>query len=108
MSVSGGRLNVQWREDAAVSQHYDAHKSAHWAGIELRDLLLARAHVDTYVQAVAVVWGDFVERKQQVNDVWLVHGDELVSWLEAQRMRRVHLPRVIDFFDEACANGLPS
>lgn len=105
LSISDGRLNVQWREDPAVNKPYDLQSTAHTA-VELHNLLLSRAHVETYVQAVVVIWGDFAQRKEKVKDVWFVHGDELVAWLEEQPHKRVFLPRVTQCLDEAWANGL--
>lgn len=107
LSASDTGLTVQWREDATVNKRYEPQRSVAHAAVELHDLLLERAHVNTFVQAVVVIWGSFPQTHEQVGNVWFVHGDALASWLTAQPLRSVDLSRVIASLDELCERGLP-
>jgi hypothetical protein len=72
------------------------------AAIGLKEALEGLGLRPPYVHAVAVVWGDFAQRRWEEENVAYVHGADLVDWLR-ERPRELQAERLGTVRDAVCA-----
>jgi hypothetical protein len=79
--------------------------------VGLSEVLKRRVGARPWVQAVAVIWGEFPQRVYESERVVYVHGLELVQWLESQpqrlseERRRVIFESIRDVAADAAGGG---
>lgn len=83
--VDGGRITLHRGEDERDSWYparpFDATVRA--AAYELQQRLLPATGIKWF-QGVVVLWSGFPQKEAQLDNVFVVHGDHLVDWLQAR------------------------
>lgn len=87
VKVDAGKLVVRWHEDPSDGyENGSISKRARGAAFDLHSRLRA-AGFDVWVQAIVVLWADFVQRSIEYDRVAWVCGEELATVLAARPSR---------------------
>ncbi len=95
VSVESGVIRVQRLDDADLSYVHAGSPAVRRLAAQTSERIQATTHIKQWVTPVMVVWADFPQRVVETDCV-VIHGDELVAWLERRpaQIARVNVPRI--------------
>ena len=84
--VQGDEIRVERLDDKSLWYAHGGAASVRRQAAETSDRMLAATRIKTWVTPVMVIWAEFPQRLVE-GDCVIVHGEELVDWLESRPVR---------------------